>query len=248
MYEVGEPIEVKLILDQTGLTVTYTVYDEGDVSFATGSMTEPDTYLYTMTFTPDARGEWTTKLICAGVNLITGFVYAVGMGPGAKIHASGDYVLYVVAPDMSTTVISDDGTDPALTAEVSQAYATELLAEADPAWSENFTVDDEGDLNLQSLMARVICQLKRTGGTAAFAKFELSNDAGSTWVPITDDMTTLLTVYDTLIRQGTMVPFATLTLGANQFRIRLVTWVTGGGTVESKVRSDSYLRMTIRKA
>jgi hypothetical protein len=44
-------------------TSTLTIYDEADVSFATPTITEPITGIYEATFTPDAAGQWTAKLV-----------------------------------------------------------------------------------------------------------------------------------------------------------------------------------------
>jgi hypothetical protein len=87
MYKVNEAIEVKvLLLDNDGNpvdgTINYVVYDETDTSFATGTMSKIGsiTGFYTMSFTPDAAGEWTVFLSCSNPQRSAVKTFAVGKG------------------------------------------------------------------------------------------------------------------------------------------------------------------------
>lgn len=87
MLKIGESFEVKvLLLNDSGVPTTgsiaYTVYDESDTSFATGTMTAIAGVigLYTMSFTPDAAGEWTVRLICLNPVRYAAKVFSVGKG------------------------------------------------------------------------------------------------------------------------------------------------------------------------
>lgn len=246
-YEVGEEISVYIILDAAGLTMTYTVYDEADVLFATNPMTDVGNGRYKASFTPDAVGEWVVIAESSTGSVKTGFVYPVGLGGEARIQASGDVVIYIVSPDADLDVIADDGMSPEFTDEVSKANANEAAGEADPAWIETFTIDEEGAVNLQSLFSNLVCALKRTAGTTAYGKFQVSDDAGVSWYDLTDDFSTVDTSYENIHRQGTYRPITTIGIASGSYQIRLCTW-TDGTTVESKMRSDSYQRLSMRKS
>ena len=87
MLKVGEAKEVKVMLldddgNPTAGTITYTVYDENDVSFATGTMSTVSgvTGLYTMSFTPDAAGAWSVLVTCSSPNRTAVKMFDVGVG------------------------------------------------------------------------------------------------------------------------------------------------------------------------
>ena len=84
--KVNEQIETKVYINSSGKTVTYTVYDEGDVSFATGTMDEMgSTGAYTCAWTPDATGQWLVLVDCDSPYVHLGFIYHVGVGQEADI-------------------------------------------------------------------------------------------------------------------------------------------------------------------
>lgn len=91
MLKINEAVEVKvLLLDDDGApvagTVSYVVYDEADTSFATGNMTAVGvTGFYTMSFTPDAVGEWSVKLTCGTPARSLLKYFLVGKGIEAEI-------------------------------------------------------------------------------------------------------------------------------------------------------------------
>lgn len=75
-----------MLLDDDGNpiagVITYTVYDENDASFATGTMSAVSgvTGLYTMSFTPDAAGAWSVLLKCSSPNRTAVKMFDVGVG------------------------------------------------------------------------------------------------------------------------------------------------------------------------
>jgi hypothetical protein len=71
-------IEEKAPFSATGLTVSYTVYDESRNSFATGSATEISaTAVFWASFTPDTVGDWTLYIYCASTGERHTFHYLV---------------------------------------------------------------------------------------------------------------------------------------------------------------------------
>jgi len=248
---VDEQVETKVYINSSGKTVSYVVYDEADVSFATGTMTEVGTTgIYTCSWTPDAVGEWTVKIDCDAPVVHLGFIYSVGKGQEddiLNIQAQvNDVVIYVVAEDMGTTEGADDGTNPALTSEVSQANANEAAGVATPAWTEDINFEQDGTITVVSIFYGLRWQMKRTGGTTAYSKWQISGDGGSTWTDATDNLSETNTTYTDKARLFTGRHVSTIDAGANKLQIRLCAW-TDGTTVETKVRSDSYLRVTYRK-
>lgn len=158
-----------------------------------------------------------------------------------------DVVIYPVAEDQGTTEISDDGSSPALTAQVSKAHANEGAGEADPNWSEDIDFEQFGTNTVISIFYELHFQMKITGAGTGNAKFQISGDGGSTWVDVTDDVTETGTSYADKTRIGVGRHITTITAGSNQLQLRLVTW--GNATsVETKVRSDSYMRISIKKS
>lgn len=100
MFELNESIEVKVLLlgdsgDPVAGTINYTVYDETDASFATGTMTavSGETGLYTMSFTPDTAGEWTVVLDSTSPNRSASKIFYVGKGVEQTIDNNVDTLL-----------------------------------------------------------------------------------------------------------------------------------------------------------
>lgn len=157
-----------------------------------------------------------------------------------------DRVIYPVAEDQGTTEISDDGSSPALTAEVSKTNATEGAAEADPSWSEDIDFEEFGTITVISIYYELHWQQKRTGGTTCSAKFQISGDGGATWVDVTDNEAETSTSYVDKTKIGVGRHITTITKGSNQLQLRLCAW-TDGTSVQTKVRSDSYIRVSYKK-
>jgi len=172
-----------------------------------------------------------------------------------QIPTSGDVVVYLAAEDLGTTEISDDGTDPALLGEVSQTNKTEAEGIATPAWTEDYDLEQQGTMNLLSIFFALRWQSKFTvgagAGTTVYSKWQMSNDAGSTWVDVTDNVSTTSATYVDHQRVGEGLFFSTITGGANQFQMRLASWTDDAGgvsSVETKIRSSSYVRLSYRKS
>lgn len=155
-------------------------------------------------------------------------------------------VIYPVAEDISTTEVSDDGTSPALLAEVSNANANEAAGEATPQWTEDIQIDEEGIAQLISIYFELHWQQKRTGGTTSSAKWQISGDGGTTWVDVTDNVAEAGAVYADKTRIGVSLPITSIAPGEGQLRLRLCAW-TDGASVETRVRSDTYFRLTGKK-
>lgn len=171
-----------------------------------------------------------------------------------KTHEVQDVIIYPVAEDMGTTEITDDGTSPALTGEVSDIHITEGAAEGDPAWLEYIDLEQQGTNTIISIYYELHWQQRLTvGGGAAvvsYAKWQISRDGGSNWVDITDNVEEINPVYQDKTRAGVGVHIATIVAGVNQLGLRLCTWVDADGisSVETKIRSDTFIRITYRKS
>ena len=170
-------------------------------------------------------------------------------------HEVGDVVIYPVAEDISTTEITDDGTTPALTAPVSQSNKTEAEGIGTPAWTEDINFEQAGTIAVISIYFELYWQQQFTvgagAGTTTSAKWQISGDGGSTWVDVTDNVTENNAAYQDKTRLGVSLPITAITAGANQLQLRLCAWTDDAGgvsTVETKVRSNSYLRVTYRKS
>ncbi len=158
-----------------------------------------------------------------------------------------DVVIYLVAEDQGTTEISDDGSSPAFTAQVSKAHATEGAGEADPNWFEDIDFEGFGTITVVSIFYELHWQMKITGAGTGNAKLQISGDGGSNWVDVTDDITETGTSYVDKTRIGVGRHITTITKGSNQLQLRLVTW-SNATSVETKIRSDSYIWLACKKS
>jgi len=65
---------------------------------------------------------------------------------------------------------------------------------------------------------------------------------------MTDNLSTTTASYVSKQRMGSKKWFSTISSGTNKLKVRLCTWIdggtSGGTSVETKVREDSYLRIT----
>jgi len=202
--------------------------DITDYDSATGGFT-------TAAFSADLEGDDVMMIVRTEIVLAWG-IRAVG--------TSGR--IYFAAEDVSTTEITDDGTNPMLLAEVSQANADEAAGMATPAFGEAIDLDLFGNYSLKDILACFIWQMKRSAGTYADAKWQISGDGGSTWVDVTGNMRTLKAVYDEMIVQGIGLWITQIDGGVDQLHIRLCAW-TDGTTVETRVRTNSYVEFTWEK-
>ena len=169
-------------------------------------------------------------------------VAALSSGTGRAVN---DFVIYLAAEDMAATELTDNGSSPVFTAEVSKTTANEAAGVASPAWSEDYNLEQAMTVNLVSVFMDLEAQLKITGSGTGYAKWQMSGDGGATWVDVTDNFSTTSTDFEDFIRIGVGVPFAVIVAGANQLQARLCTW-TGATSVQSKIRSNTYIRVTGR--
>ncbi len=154
--------------------------------------------------------------------------------------------IYIVAEDIGTTEIPEWTGVPLLTAESSKANANEGAGEADPNWSEDIDFESDGTITIVSIQYTIHFQMKITGAGTGNAKLQISGDGGSNWVDFSVDLTETGTTYADKVIIGTGRHITAVTKGANQLQIRVVTW-SNATSVETKMRSDSYIRPTYKK-
>lgn len=158
-----------------------------------------------------------------------------------------DVIIYPAAEDRTTTELDGDGSSPNYLAESSQSNVDEAAGVAAPAWTEDIDFEQDGTITTISIFAELRWAQKQTGGGTSSAKMQISGDGGSTWVDLTDNVTETGTAYVDKTRIGAGRWITAITAGANKLQLRLCQW---GGTTSShvKLREDSYLRITYRKA
>lgn len=150
---------------------------------------------------------------------------------------------------MGVAEITDDGTSPALTPEVSSAAATEAAGMAAPSWVEDINFEQTiGTLTIISIYYELHWQMKVTGAVTGYAKWQISRDGGANWVDVTDNVAEAGVAYVNKTRIGVGVHIPTVVAGVNQLRLRVAAWQSAAGSVETRIRSDSYLRVTYRKS
>lgn len=179
---------------------------------------------------------------------------AVGLIPTitSEVH---NLILYPVAKDMGTAEIADDGTSPALTGAVSQSNKTEGEGEGTPAWLEIIDLEQVGTTTIISMFLEFHWQQQFTvgggAGTITSAKIQISGDGGGSWVDVTDNVTENNVAYQDKTRIGIGVHIPTIAAGVNRLQLRLCAWTDDGGgvsTVETKMRSDTFMRISYRKS
>jgi len=168
---------------------------------------------------------------------------AISAGAG---HAVGHVVIYIVAEDMATTEGDDDGSNPALTTEVSKTCASEAAAESDPSWSEDIDFEQTGTITVISIFHELHWQMKITGSGTGYAKWQISGDGGTTWIDLCVNVEETGTTYADKKRVHVGTPITSITSGTNKLQFRLCAWTTAT-SVQTKVRCNSYTRITYRK-
>ena len=248
--KIGETIKTWHYYGTAGVTDLYaTVYDEAGNPGTTTAMTELGTTgLYYYSWSPDAAGVWLIKITRTGAAAVMeGYVYHVSMGQETTIREVSDVVLYIGAEDMGTTEGTDDGTAPALLSEVSKTCASESAAQSDPAWSEDWSLEQFGTTTILSIYYDLEWQMKRTGGSTSYAKWQISGDGGTTWVDVTDNVAETSASYADKTRLLAGLHVSSIAAGANKLQLRLCAW-TDGTSVETKIRTNSYIRLVYRKS
>lgn len=173
----------------------------------------------------------------------------------AEVH---DVVIYLAAGTQGTTELTDDGSSPAYVSEAT----TTANAEGTPG-AQTFTINLEqsGTISVIGIYFEGEWQSKLTVGggdaTATLSKWQISNNAGGAYVDITENFSHGQTAYNATgsrIRAGTGQWISTVTAGASQLLLRIAHWtndsVGGGGRSSSEVRArtNSYIRLTLRKS
>jgi len=157
-----------------------------------------------------------------------------------------DVVIYPVAEHAATTEIADDGTSPAFYADTETGTAT---AEEGPNvhWTENIDLERNGTIDVISIFAELRWEHKTSAGTA-YSKIMITPNGGTNWYDMTDNIAETNAAYQDKTRIGVGRWLTSLTAGANQLQMKLVSWEAGGATSSAKMRSDSYIRITYRKS
>ena len=159
-----------------------------------------------------------------------------------------DVGLYQVAEDMATTELTTDSTTLRYTGEVSKSHATEGAAEADPSWEEDINFDEHGVNTIVSIYAELHWSMKRTAGITSSAKMQISGDGGVTWVDMTDDVIETGTVHVDKTRAGVGRLVTSIAAGTNKLKLRLCAWSADATSVETKIREDTFLRVSFKKS
>ena len=240
-------------LPLTGLTIPYIVYDEARVSFDTGNATEIAGGLYYVSFTPDAAGIWAVELLktAASPYVVGAQSFPVEMGMEADVESlqptTGEFEIYILSEDFAAIELSDDGTSPQLTVESSTGVATEGGAEADPRWTEDWTLDALGVTNILSILFDLHWQMKISGVGTGYAKWQVSGDGGSNWVDVTTNLETIHTTYEEMAIVGAKSAISTITAGTSKLQMRLCAW-TSATSVQVRIRNSSKMKITGRKS
>ena len=166
-----------------------------------------------------------------------------------------EIVIYPVAEDVGTSELSDDGTSPVYLP--TSAASTSVITENNPGviFSEDINFSQDGSIEVTSIYFEGEWQTRFVAGsgnsTASVSKWQISGDAGTTWVDETDDFTTTSTSYVSRIRAGAGRWISSINAGSNMLRVRLVDWLNGSSAgaaaSQGQARSNSYLRLTYRK-
>jgi len=166
-----------------------------------------------------------------------------------------EIIIYPVAEDAGVTELAQDGSDPPW--YPAAAHSTAANAEGAPgvAWAEDINFEQEGAINIISIYAEFEWQTRflvgAGAGTQSSSKIQISRDGGANWVDLTDNFNNAAAVMTVRIRAGVGLWIPTIVAGANQLQFRLVHWTDDGGAVstsEAQIRSNSYVRVTYRKA
>jgi hypothetical protein len=243
VFKVGTLIPIKYYHGSAGITIYYKIFDETGALFSgptTMSAHATETGLYEGSFTPDVAGNWFAILYYGTVKIAQVFYDVGGAYPTVK-----DNVIYLVAEDLGTTELTDNGDTPVYLGEISETHATEGAGESSPAWTEDYNLEQAYTYTLISMFMYLEAAVKLTGAGTAYAKFQMTGDGGVTWVDVTNTFSTTSTIYVPFVRMGVGIPFATITAGTNKLGARLVAW-TSATSVQTKVRSTSYVRITWR--
>ena len=166
-----------------------------------------------------------------------------------------EVIIYPVAEDAGVTELAEDGSDPPW--YPAAAHSTAANAEGAPgvAWSEDIDFEQAGTINIISIYAEFEWQTRflvgAGAGTQSSSKIQISRDGGANWVDLTDNFNNAAAVMTNRFRAGVGLWIPTIVAGANQLQFRLVHWTDDGGAVstsEAQIRSNSYVRVTYRKA
>lgn len=161
-----------------------------------------------------------------------------------------DVIIYPVAEDIGTTVISDTGSNPALRPAVAHTTNSIVFVEA---WSEDINFEPNNSVSVISIYAELIWRSAIANVAANSESYiEMSGDGGATWVPVTDTFsnnnTDITLGSSTRARRGVGLWITTVVTGANQLQFRLMHRTTNAAHQSSaQIRSDSYVRITYRK-
>ena len=189
------------------------------------------------------------------IRYLKGLIAAVGGASLAGKLNVQEVIIYPVAEDAGVTELAQDGSDPPW--YPAAAHSTAANAEGAPgiAWTEDINFEQEGTITIISIYAEFEWQTRflvgAGAGTQSSSKIQISRDGGAAWIDLTDNFNNAVAVMTNRIRAGVGLWIPTIVAGANQLMFRLVHWTDDVGAVstsEAQVRSNSYVRITYRKA
>jgi len=158
-----------------------------------------------------------------------------------------DVVIYPVAEDIGTTVISDDSSNPPAYPLV--AHITSSLTPV-VAWQEDIDFEQSGIVDIISIFAELKWKsmIDDVRGHS-YSKVQISKDGGANWIDMTDVFDNQLIALTDRIRIGVGQWISDIDVGTNKLQMRLVHYVDNVARTSSvQIRSDSYIRVTYRKS
>ena len=162
-------------------------------------------------------------------------------------QALNEVIVYPAGITLGTAAIADDGTNPAYT---SSHTTTANISANTVGWTSSATISVPALVNVVSLFAEFEWQSRFNanggGGASSQSKIQISGNAGTTWIDLTDIFTNTATSLTTYIRAGTGKWLSQISQGTNQLSFRLIHGVgSNDGTSQSivQVRSTSYVRI-----
>lgn len=170
-----------------------------------------------------------------------------GLSTPISVQPLNEVIVYPAGITLGTATISDNGTSPAYT---SAHTATANISSNTVGWTASVSLSEANILNIASFFIEFEWQSRFNAnsgnGASSQSKVQISGNAGTSWVDLTDTFTNTATSLTTQIRAGTGKWLTQINKGANQLQFRLIHGVgSNDGTSQSivQVRSNSYVRI-----
>ena len=167
--------------------------------------------------------------------------------PFPAIQPLNELIVYPAGITMGTTTISDSGISPAY---APSHTATANISANTVGWTASINLSEASLLYIASLFIEFEWQSRFNAnsgsGASSQSKIQISGNAGTTWVDLTDTFTNTATSLTTQIRAGTGKWLTQINRGSNQLQFRLIHGVgSNDGTSQSivQIRTNSYIRI-----